>query len=180
VSRETRDLLIQSLHYNQGVQVDQLAQWFRRSRQVVKRAIRSLSTDPREDAESRQLAVKSRGTKRQVLQIIRGVIESKTDLVTIRLLRRRIKEGMDLDISAQKLRTLLTADLALTWKKDEQPEPVYQQAAQYSIVASIFAAADLPPPAGQGDPELRRELLLRVLLPVPQLAAKKLPDGSAV
>ena len=117
MSRETRDLLIQSLHFNQGVQVDQLAQWFRRSRQVVKRAIRPLSADPREDAESRQLAVKSRGTKRQVLQIIRGVIESNRDLVTTRLLRRRIKEGMDFDISAHKLRTLLTADLALTWKK---------------------------------------------------------------
>ena len=102
MSRETRDLLIQSLHYNQGVQVDQLAQWFRRSRQVVKRAIRSLSADPREDAESRQLAVKSRGTKRQVLQIIRGVIESKRDLVTTRLLRRRIKEGMGYDISISR------------------------------------------------------------------------------
>jgi transposase len=99
------------------VQVDQIAQWFRRSKQVVKRAIKSLSGDSREDADSRKIAIKSRGIKFQVIQIIRKVIESKRDLVTTRLLRNKIKEGMDFDISAHRLRMLLTTDLALTWTK---------------------------------------------------------------
>ena len=96
------------------MQVDQLAQWFRRSKQVVKRAIKSLSGYSRKDADSRKLAMKSRSIKLKVLQIIRKVIESKRDLVTTRLLRNKIKEGMDFDISAHRLRMLLTTDLALS------------------------------------------------------------------
>jgi hypothetical protein len=65
------------------------------------------------DADSRKLAIKSRGIKFHVIQIIRKVIESKRDLVTTRLLRNKIKECMDFDISAHILRMLLTTDLAL-------------------------------------------------------------------